>query len=105
MTGAQSLSSGTVAKTTPSAGDHNGMLSGSVSGAPHPEGGNQLPRRGPSSLPRWLPCSQQRSGGVRPPRPPLAHPRRRPRRHPRRPPPPAPVLVTRRALAFPLNLR
>lgn len=66
---------------------------------------NHLPLLGPSSLLHWPPFSWQRSGGVPPPPPPLAarlhlHHRRRHRHRPL-----APVLVTRRALAFLFNLR
>lgn len=74
-------------------------------GCPTQRVGTHLPVQGPSSLPHWLHCSQPRSGGVPRPRRPLAPPPPPPRpRHPRRPPL-APALVTRRALAFPLNLR
>lgn len=67
--------------------------------------GNHSPLPGPSSLLRWLPCSQQRSGGVPPPPPPLAPPPPRRRPHPRPRPRPAPVLAIRRALVFLLSPR
>lgn len=73
-------------------------------GCPTLRVGSHLLLLGHSSLLHWLPCSQQRSGGVPPHRRPLAAPPRR-HRHPPLHHPLAPVLVTQRALAFLLNLR